>query len=265
MWTCKKCDTENEESNRFCVVCGLEKTVATEPAVEPTAYREPAAEPKRYTNPPLFSDPIPTAITKKAPEMAALQEQYDELTRTANLFKVGVILCVFIAFVLFAQPFLNYYDYYTIYNLALGIVGPIEQICSIVLLGFAILPAIFVLINFDSRKRNLPVAMSWVSLIAVAIYCGVIYFGNSEHNFVPVLIVLCFALGVFFATMYVKKLIERENVFYKTGVLETPKEPVSPQAAATREVYRPIEVKVAEPVRDTQPEPPKSRLKSTMR
>ncbi len=265
MWTCKKCDTENDESNRYCVVCGLEKTVATEPAVETTAYREPAAEPKRYTNPPEYVDPKPMTGTKRTPDMAVLQEQYDELTRTANFFKAGVILCVFIAFVLFAQPFLNYYDYYTIYNLTLGIAGSIEQICSIVLLGFAILPVIFVLINFGSRKRNLPVTMSWVSLIAVAIYCGVIYFGNTDHNFVPILIVMCFALSVFFATMYVMKLIERENVFYKTGGFETPREPVSPQATATREAYHPIEEKVSGPARNVQSEPQKPRLKSTMR
>ena len=264
MWICKKCENLNTDLDHFCVVCGTEKTGAAETAAEAGANREPYVEPRRTTIPPVYEDPKPRVAVKKESEMSALQERYDKLTRTANLLKAGVVLCVLMAFVFFAQPYLNYDSDYTIYHLVLGMFDPIEQICSIVLLGFAILPAIFVLFDFDSRRRYLPVTMSWVSLAAVAIYCGVIYFGNTDQNLLPILITLCFVLCVFFATTYVKKLIERENVFFKTGGLGMPKEPVSPQAAAAREASRPIKGNALKPDRNAQSEPTKPRLKSTM-
>lgn len=264
MWTCGKCESINEDSDLFCVVCGAEKTAVVAPAVDTFVRRETFVEQRRYTDTSM-NDAIKTSdIIRTSSDAAALQEKYDDLTRTANFFKTGIILCVFIAFVLFAQPFVNYYTYYTIYNMALGIIGPIEQICSLVLLASAILPAIFILISFDSRKKNLPVTISWVSLSAIAIYCGFIYFGNTDHNAVPLLIVLCYALSVFFATMYVKKLIERENVLFHKGGGTLSKEPLHQPETLTREVYHPVE-RVSEPEKGPQAEPAKSRLKSTMR
>lgn len=250
--------------DRFCVVCGAEKTAFVEPVVEPPVHREPVVEPRRYTNPLVNVVTEPPIITKKPSDAAVLQEKYDDLTRTANFFKAGIILCVFIAFVLFAQPYLNYYYNYTVYNMALGMIGPIEQVCSLVLLVFAILPAIFILISFDSRKRNLPATISWVSLFAIVIYCGFIYFGNADRNVVPLLIVLCYALCVFFATMYVKKLIERENVLFKKGGVDLPKKPLYQPDTPTREPYHPAE-RVSVPEKVPQSDTAKSRLKSTMR
>lgn len=265
MWDCKTCESKNEDSDRFCVVCGAEKAAFVEPVVEPTKRRVPVVEPRPYTNTPVIDVLEPPIITRKPSDAAVLQEKYDDLTQTANFFKAGIIVCVFLAFVLFAQPFVNYYTYYTVYNMALGIVGPIEQVCSLALLVFAILPAIFILISFDSRKRNLPVTISWVSLFAIVIYCGFIYFGNADHNVVPLLIVLCYALSVFFATMYVKKLIERENVLFKKGGFETPRKPETQPVVPAREEYSPMVEKGSKPARGTQEEQPKSRLKSTMR
>ena len=264
MWTCGKCESINEESDRFCVVCGAEKVATVVPAEDTYIRRETFVEHKRYTDTSINNTKTRSDVIKTSTDAAVLQEKYDDLTRTANFFKAGIITCVFIAFVLFAQPFLNYYTYYTVYNMALGIIGPIEQVCSLVLLAFAILPAIFILISFDSRKRNLPVTISWVTLFAIVIYCGFIFFGNSDRNGVPLLIVLCFALCVFFATMYVKKLTERENVLFHKGGSSLPKEPLHQPETPTRELYHSAE-RVSEPEKIQQSEPSKSRLKSTMR
>ena len=264
MWTCGKCEIINDDSDRFCVVCGTEKAAVVVPAEDTYIRRETLVEQRRYTDTSMNDATKRSDGIKISTDAAVLQEKYDDLTRTANFFKAGIITCVFIAFVLFAQPFLNYYTYYTIYNMALGIIGPIEQVCSLVLLAFAILPAIFILISFDSRKRNLPVTISWVTLFAIVIYCGFIYFGNADHNFVPLMIVLCYSLCVFFATMYVKKLTERENVLFHKGGGALSKEPLHRPETPTREVYHPVE-RVSEPEKTPQSEPAKSRLKSTMR
>lgn len=264
MWICKKCESRNEDADRFCVVCGAEKITFVEPAAKPPVHRAPVAEPRRYANPTVTDAKEPPIITKKPSDAAALQEKYDDLTRTASFFKAGILLCVFLAFVLFSQPFLNYYYYYTVYNMALGVVGPIEQVCSLVLLVFAILPAIFILISFDSRKRNLPVTISWVTLFAIVIYCGFIYFGNVDRNVVPLMIVLCYVLCVFFATMYVKKLTERENVLFHKRGFDLPKEHLHQPETPARESYHPAE-RGSVPEKETQSDPGKPRLKSTMR
>jgi len=264
MWDCKTCESKNEDSDRFCVVCGAEKAAIVVPVEDTYIKRQTFEEKRRYTDTSMNDATKRSDVIKISTDAAVLQEKYDDLTRTANFFKVGILICVFIAFVLFAQPFLNYYTYYTVYNMALGIIGPIEQVCSLVLLAFAILPAIFILITFDSRKRNLPVTISWVTLFAIVIYCGFIYFGNADRNVVPLLIVLCFALCVFFATMYVKKLTERENVLFHKGGSSLPKEPLRQPETPTRESFHPAE-RVSELEKAPQSEPAKSRLKSTMR
>ena len=264
MWTCGKCESINDDSDCFCVVCGAEKAATVIPAEDTYIRRETFVEQKRYTDTSMTDATKKSDVIRISSDATALQEKYDDLTRTANFFKAGIITCVFIAFVLFAQPFLNHYTYYTVYNMALGVIGPIEQVCSLVLLAFAILPAIFILISFDSRKRNLPVTISWVTLFAIVIYCGFIFFGNTDRNGVPLLIVLCFALCVFFATMYVKKLTERENVLFHKGGSSLPKEPLRQPETPPRESYHPVE-RVVEPEKAQQSEPSKSRLKSTMR
>jgi len=264
MWDCKTCECKNEETDRFCVVCGAEKTIFVKPIEEHIVPRESVVEPKRYTSPSFSDAAKPSFVTRTPSDAAVLQEKYDDLTRTANYFKAGIILCVMIAFVLFSQPFLNYYYSYTVFNMALGMIGPIEQVCSIVLLVFAILPAIFILISFDSRKRNLPVTISWVTLFAALIYCGFIFFGNSERNFVPPMIVLCFVLCVFFATMYVKKLTERENVLFSKRGVDLPKGHLYQPDTPTRGTYHPEE-RASVPDKNAQSDTTKSRLKSTMR
>jgi hypothetical protein len=264
MWDCKTCECKNEDTDRFCVVCGAEKTIFVKPIEEHIVPRESVVEPKRYTSPSFSDAAKPSFVTRTPSDAAVLQEKYDDLTRTANYFKAGVLLCVLIAFILSSQAYTAYSAMYTIFNMALGFGGQIEQICSIVFLVFAILPAIFILISFDSRKRNLPATMAWVSLFAVAIYCGVLFFGNVQHTAVPVMIVMSYALCVLFATMYVKKLIERENALFKKPGIDLPKEHLYQPDTPTRGTYHPEE-RASVPDKNAQSDTTKSRLKSTMR
>jgi hypothetical protein len=257
MWMCNVCEQQNRDEDKYCIICGTAREEKR------TTFYEtvPPGPPK----PPQPSKPpkAPEADIKTEEEERRIRfEKYDNLRRRAAYLKVCALFCVLVAFSLFSRPYIQNDWVYTIYNVAAGWVGQIEQICSIVLIGFALLPAIFILIPFGLRKRNLPVTISAVSAAAITIYCCVIWFGNAQSTAVPFLIILAFALCALFSTLHVRMLVEMENVMNKA---KTPKAFVSPKQE--REVA-PVYPKK----KDTQPpdvspaqEKPKSRIKSTMR
>ena len=124
-------------------------------------------------------------------------------------------------FVLFLLPYAAaaYTSQYTVYNNMAGLNGSIEQICSVVLLCFALLPIPFLLMKQTVTKRNLPVTMSAVSAGAIAIYSAVIWFGSMNPTAVPFLIILSAAAEVLCTVKYIEALKAMDNLMFRPQAL----------------------------------------------
>ena len=136
--------------------------------------------------------------------------------------KVGVIACVLLCLILFSAPYLELGTHnraqYTVYAIMGGQFEksfPTVQICSIVVFLFTLLPAIFVLIRFHIRKRNLPITVSVISAVAVIIFCITILSGCPEANAVLYFIMLAMAGCVAFCVLHVKTLTAIDNLLYR--------------------------------------------------
>ncbi len=189
-WTCS-CGAANDEQYNFCKMCGKPRETKNEP---------PKPEPEH--------EPDPQDIMRR--EMKKLED------RTV-LMKVLACLCIAALFVLFAFKYTSIdssgfsTENYTIYKNALGINGSIEQLCSIVLIVFALLPLPFLFIKFDVNKRNLPLVIAIVSACCITLYALTIFFGVIEKTIIPVLIVCCASGVAFCAYFYVDALKKKEN------------------------------------------------------
>ena len=205
MWPCPRCEYHNEDVDSYCKICGIPKPIFNEPRINTSAStsNNPKSPTITYPRSSTNSDFMSTK---------ELREKISALQAKANELKAGVIIFLAIILILFAVPYYRY-DSYTIFRNIGGYAGdPVYQICSIVLLIFVLLPAVFILMDLKVRQRNLPITISTVSGIATTIYCCVLWFGSFEYaNMVPFLIILCCFFSVLCSVKYVRRLQELDN------------------------------------------------------
>jgi hypothetical protein len=225
MWTCPRDETTNSDTDIFCKICGKAKPILSEPRTDtPTLggnSKQTNYSSHNYTNdkPGTYDSATKSGFisTKE------LRDKIVELQNEASRLKAGVIICVAIMFLMFAFPYAINDASYTIFNNIAGARGDnIYTVCSIVLLIFAILPAIFILLDLRIRQRNLPITISIVSGITTTIYCCVIWIGcGSNSNFIPFFIIVCSMFCILFSVKYVRKLQELDNLMYRPRMTGT--------------------------------------------
>ena len=246
MWNCPNCETENAEETKTCLVCGAQRpapdwTYATCGGInadKTCGAARSVQEPPRETGwrcvcgmqnksdarfcqncgKPKGS----AAGTVTTAPKTGLQAEYKALETRANTMRGLALACIAaMLFVLFLLPYAaaDYTKQYTVYNNMAGVNGSIEQICSIVLLCFALLPIPFLLMKQTVTKRNQPITMSAVSAGAIAIYSAVIWFGSMLPTAVPFMIILSAAAEVLCTVKYIEALKAMDNLMFRPQAL----------------------------------------------
>ena len=221
-WRCT-CGTRNADDARFCKNCGAARSVQEPPREmgwrcvcgmqngNDARFCKNCGKPKGSA-----------AGTVTTAPKTGVQAEYKALETRANMMRGLAITCIAaMLFVLFLLPYAAaaYTSQYTVYNNMAGLNGSIEQICSVVLLCFALLPIPFLLMKQTVTKRNLPVTMSAVSAGAIAIYSAVIWFGSMLPTAVPFMIILAAAAEVLCTVKYIEALKAMDNLMFRPQAL----------------------------------------------
>ena len=196
MWECYKCGETNDDNSTQCKRCGSKRSS------QPTEPRPKSTIPKP------MSEPTPEPTPEPPPVIDVIDIKKKENTVTA--LRWSTLAATVLQFMLFATEYTKA-DNYTIYKACSGLYGPIEQICSILLVVLTIIPAITVLVKLDVRKRNVPITVSMIIASLTTVYCLVIWFGNPDSTAVPAFIILLSWGIVFLAYKYVKALNAVDN------------------------------------------------------
>ena len=222
-WHCT-CGTRNEDAACFCKNCGAARGAKQEPPREmgwrcvcgmqngnDARFCKNCGKPKGSA-----------AGTVTTAPKTGVQAEYKALEAKANTMRGLALACIAaMLFVLFLLPYAvaDYTKQYTVYNNMAGVNGSIEQICSIVLLCFALLPIPYLLMKQTVTKRNLPITLSLVSAGAIAIYSAVIWFGSMLPTAVPFLIILSAASEVLCTVKYIEALKAMDNLMFRPQAL----------------------------------------------
>ena len=221
-WRCT-CGTRNEDDARFCKNCGAARSVQEPPRetgwrcvcgmqnISDARFCQNCGKPKGSA-----------AGTVTTAPKTGLQAEYELLVARANTMRGLALACIAaMLLVLFLLPYAaaDYTKQYTVYNNMAGVNGSIEQICSVVLLCFALLPIPYLLMKQTVTKRNLPVTMSAVSAGAIAIYSAVIWFGSMHPTAVPFMIILSAAAEVLCTVKYIEALKAMDNLMFRPQAL----------------------------------------------
>lgn len=225
-WTCSVCGTLND--GLFCKHCGLKRGGAATTPAYPTTQTPLPFKPRQWIcgrcntpNPETVS--VCTKCRRPRDDNYALRQKIYELEAKKNGARVGAILSIVAALLMFALPYISTDYRYTVYNNIMGLnlaisdgsIG-IVKACSIVVLLFVLLPIPFLLAKLGVRSRNLPFTISMISAAAVTIYCSVIFFTSADVNAVMPLIFLAQALCAIFVRRYVKLLEDIENLLFRS-------------------------------------------------
>lgn len=221
-WRCT-CGTRNEDDARFCKNCGAARSVQEPP--RETGWRcvcgmQNGNDARFCKNCGKPKGSAAGSVTT-APK-TGVQAEYKALETRANTMRGLALACIAaMLFVLFLLPYAaaDYTKQYTVYNNMAGVNGSIEQICSIVLLCFALLPIPFLLMKQTVTKRNQPITMSAVSAGAIAIYSAVIWFGSMLPTAVPFMIILSAAAEVLCTFKYIEALKAMDNLMFRPQAL----------------------------------------------
>lgn len=221
-WRCT-CGTRNEDDARFCKNCGAARSVQEPPREmgwrcvcgmqngNDARFCKNCGKPKGSA-----------AGTVTTAPKTGVQAEYELLVARANTMRGLALACIAaMLFVLFLLPYAaaDYTKQYTVYNNMAGVNGSIEQICSVVLLCFALLPIPFLLMKQTVTKRNLPITLSLVSAGAIAIYSAVIWFGSMNPTAVPFMIILSAAAEVLCTVKYIEALKAMDNLMFRPQAL----------------------------------------------
>ena len=228
-WICMNCESENSGNGDFCAFCGAKRVTGSDVNREQTVpvppvetWKQGAQEQSsqyRYTNAAAdrpadgFRETRADSRTESNGDaLRALIRKYDLLK---IIYKALIVFFTIVLLALFAVPYINGYNQYTVYNNCGGKNGPIEQICSIVLVCITIAPAVFACIPLNARRRNLPITITVIVAILTTIYCASILFTSIELNAVLVLVILAAWACVVFAVLMVKTLNRLDNAMYR--------------------------------------------------
>lgn len=225
-WTCPKCGRNNSADTNFCGNCGT-KREETPPVPEGWTCSCGAVNDEQYNfckmcgkarkvkpNPPEPKPPKHAPLDPKD----EMRRQMKKLTARVVLMQILSVLCIVAMFVLFSFNYTSIdssgfaTENYTIYKNVLGVNGSIEQLCSIVLIVFTLLPLPFLFAKFDINRRNLPLVIAIVSACCITLYALTIFFGVIQKTIIPILIVCCAAAEAFCAYFYVDALKGKENI-----------------------------------------------------
>lgn len=212
-WVCGKCEAENDESARVCIVCGAKRDF-TQGAMRQNTLQGNAggAFPTGATSTKFGG--AATSGTVSGDELRALIKKYDA---QKSLFRVLIVLFVIVQYAMFPLRYSGVSSgYYSILRNCIGDNGAsaTEQICSIVLVAIAFLPAILCWIDFKVRRRSLPVTVSVFVTVLTTIYSVVIWF-SDKPNFVPGVIIAASLLTMLFSILLVKALNKMDNAMYR--------------------------------------------------
>lgn len=225
-WTCLSCYTDND--GLYCKNCGRKRGTAMESALCNQSNAVPRstgqAKPCQWTcakcetkNPENSIVCTYCSTPRSIDSSAELRRKLDNAVERKNGVRVVAIVCIVIILCLFAVPYISAYSQYTVYYNMQGYNGEIEKACSIVALLFSLLPAPFLLMKLDVRKRNLPFTIALISAGAISIYGFVIYFGSANANGVMLFLVALQCLIAFFTYRYVKLLEMMENLLFRSS------------------------------------------------
>ncbi len=166
-------------------------------------------KPRREADRASAADASAFETAKPAASGEAIRESMQKSERKKRIFRLLIVFFVIVQYVLYLQPYSmlekdDMIGLYAIYYNVIGVNGPIEQICSLLLVLITILPAILCWIEFRLKSRNLPVAISAFVSGLTTIYCLVILFGSVQSTVVPVCIILCSLLTFLFTVLLVR-------------------------------------------------------------
>lgn len=221
------CESENSGNGDFCAFCGAKRIAGSDvnreqtvpvPPVETwkqsaqgqsSQYRQAAVDRTGGGSRETRTD---SRTESNGDALRALIRKYD---LQKIIYKALIVFFTIVLLALFAVPYINGYDKYTVYNSCGGKNGPIEQICSIVLVCITIAPAVFACIPLNARRRNLPITITVIVAILTTIYCASILFTSIKLNAVLVLVILAAWACVVFAVLMVKTLNRLDNAMYR--------------------------------------------------
>lgn len=215
-WVCKNCETENDENALVCSLCGAKRDAQN---ADNTNESVPAYNIHSHTSGNQYGNQNSSYTASSTEQTSSNGDELRELIKKydgqKNTFKGLVIVCALAQLILFAFKYVGFSSNFTIYKNCTGINGSIEQICSILLVGITIVPAIVVCVKLNIRKRNLPITISVIVAILTTIYSAVIWFGNPDSTVVPALIIAIAWAAVIFAVNMVKALNQLDNAMYR--------------------------------------------------
>lgn len=226
-WICQSCHTMND--GLYCKNCGRKKGTSLEsaPNYQSNVVQKSTEQgtPRQWTcakcktmNPETMAVCMYCRTPRYLSSNAELREKLDTAGERKNGARIVAFVCIGIILCLFAVPYCFNSSQYTVYYNIQGYNGEIEKACSIVALLFTLLPAPFLLMKLDVRKRNLPFTIALISAGAISIYGFVIFFGSASVNGVMLFIVALQCLIAFFAYRYVKLLEMIENLLFRGGL-----------------------------------------------
>lgn len=199
-------DENGNRYERFGTISGIGQHPQTASA-SPSFVSEKNPIRDRAAEAPAQKDPLSGAKPPVSGE--EMRESIKKADQKKLLFRLLIVGFVIVQYILFLQPYSmlvkdDMIGLYAIYYNAIGENGSIEQICSIVLVVIAILPAIICWIRFKLRSRNLPITIGAFVSGLTTVYCAVIWFGSEQSTVVPAFIILCSLSALLFTVLLVR-------------------------------------------------------------
>lgn len=214
-WICSRCEAENEADATVCTVCGTKRAFVQDmpDSKQTQKTSQYNRTPKPVSSGTFYTSDKRTVQASDGDELRDLIKKYDKLKL---LYRLLIVSFVAIQYILFALKYtLIDNGKYTIYFNCFDKSDGVAQICSIVLVIIAVLPAIFCWFNFRLRKRNLPITVSAFISALTTIYCLTIWFGNVQPTAVPALIILSSLAVLVFSILLVKTINNLDNAMYR--------------------------------------------------